>query len=312
VGGELKVFAGQSNPPLARGICQVLGVEPGAMEFMRFSNENIKVKICENVRGCDVFFIQTSCPPVSEYLMELLVALDALKYASAGRITAVLPYYPYALADSKDEPRISVAARLMADLLAEAGADRILTMTLHSPQIMGFSRIPVDQLSGVPTICAHYAKQDLRNVVVAAPDISRAKVTETYAKRLGLPLAVIDRRRGGDGQVRVHGVIGEVEGKQVIFFDDEIITGSSILEGAEAVRQRGAQQIYAGCVHGTLAGETAQRLAAAELEQLAITDTIPLASEKQTPKIVVCSVAALFAQAIGAIHDETSISALFN
>ncbi|MDE2810434.1 MAG: ribose-phosphate diphosphokinase, partial [Gemmatimonadota bacterium] len=184
---DLKVFAGRSNPALAEGIYQSLAIEPGRIEFIDFSNENIKVKICENVRGRDVFFIQTSCPPVSDYLMELLIALDALKYASAGRITAVLPYYPYALADSKDEPRISVAGRLVADLIAEAGADRILTMTLHSPQTMGFSRILVDQLSGVPAICTYYADLDRDNLVAAAPDISRAKVTESYAQRLGLP-----------------------------------------------------------------------------------------------------------------------------
>ncbi|MFA6111195.1 MAG: ribose-phosphate diphosphokinase, partial [Candidatus Latescibacterota bacterium] len=180
---SLKVFAGSSNPELAVGICAVLGVQPGSIEFVQFSNENIKVKVCENVRGDDVFFIQTSCPPVADNLMEMLIAIDALKYASARRITAVLPYYPYALSDSKDEPRISVAGRLMADLLKAAGADRILTMSLHSPQTMGFSRVPIDQLSGVPAICAHFAAKGLQNVVAAAPEISRAKVTESYAKR---------------------------------------------------------------------------------------------------------------------------------
>jgi len=312
MGNDLKVFAGQSNPGLAIGICQSLGLDPGLIQFISFSNENIKVKICENVRGCDVFFIQTSCPPVSDHLMELLIALDALKYASARRITAVLPYYPYALADSKDEPRISVAGRLMADLITEAGADRILTMTLHSPQIMGFSRIPVDQLSGVPTICAHYEGVRRENLVVVAPDISRAKVTEAYAKRLGLPLAVVDRRMGGDGSIQVHGVIGDVAGHDVIFFDDEIITGRSILEGAAAVKDRGAKKIYAGCVHGTLTSETIERLDQSGLEGVAITDTIPLPTGKGNPKVQVCSVASLFANAIRAIHEETSISALFN
>ena len=312
MGNDLKVFAGQSNPDLAIGICQALGIDPGLIEFLSFSNENIKVKICENVRGCDVFFIQTSCPPVSDHLMELLIALDALKYASAGRITAVLPYFPYALADSKDEPRISVAGRLMADLVAEAGADRILTMTLHSPQIMGFSRIPVDQLSGVPTICAHYEGLDRDKLVVVAPDISRAKVTETYAKCLGLPLAVIDRRMGADGSVRVHGVIGDVMDHNVIFFDDEIITGRSILEGAAAVKERGGRKIYAGCVHGTLTDATIERLDQSGLEGVAITDTIPLLGDGLNHKVQVCSVASLFANAIRAIHEETSISALFN
>ena len=312
MGNDLKIFAGQSNPALAAGICQSLGINPGLIEILSFSNENIKVKICENVRGCDVFFIQTSCQPVSDYLLELLIALDALKYASAGRITAVLPYYPYALADSKDEPRISVAGRLMADLIAEAGADRILTMTLHSPQIMGFSRIPVDQLSGVPTICSHYTHLVHEPLVVAAPDISRAKVTEAYAKRLGLPLAVVDRRMAGDGSIRVHGVIGDVVDRNVVFFDDEIITGQSILEGAAAIKDRGGLQIFAGCVHGTLTAATIDRLNQSGLEELAITDTIPLPSGITNPKVKVCSVAALFAKAIRAIHEETSISALFN
>ena len=311
---ELKVFAGQSSTALAEGICQSLSIDPGRIEYLSFSNENIKVKICENVRGCDVFYIQTSCPPVSDYLMELLIALDAFKYASAGRITAVLPYYPYALADSKDEPRISVAGRLVADLIAEAGANRILTMTLHSPQIMGFSRIPVDQLSGVPIICDHYGDLDRENLVVAAPDISRAKVTEAYAKRLGVPLAVVDRRRegGGEGSVGVHGVIGDVRDRDVVFFDDEIITGTSIFEGGKAVKDRGALKVYAGCVHGTLTGATIDRLDESGLERLAITDTIPLPENGKNSHIQVCSVASLFARAIRAIHEETSISALFN
>ncbi len=305
----LKVFAGQSNIPLATGIADALGVQLGAIEFVRFSNENIKVKICENVRGCDVFLIQTSCPPVNEHLMELLITLDALKFASAGRITAVLPYYPYALADSKDEPRISVAGRLMADLLTEAGADRILTMTLHSPQIVGFCRIPVDQLSGVPTICDYYTGVDLANSVAAAPDISRAKVTESYAKKLGLPLVVIDKRKSADGEMRVQGVIGAVEDRDVLFFDDEIITGDSIFEGAAAVKERGAGKIYAGCVHGTLASGAVERIADSGLECLAVTDTIPLSDANE--KIKICSVSQLFARAIKAIHQETSISALF-
>ena len=306
---SLKVFAGTSNPELSTKIFASLGQEPGAIEFVHFSNENIKVKINENVRGCDVFFIQTSCPPVSHYLMQLLIAMDALKYASAGRITAVLPYYPYSLADSKDEPRISVAGRLIADLLAEAGADRILTMTLHSPQIMGFCRFPVDQLSGVPTICRHFSQLDLHNCVAAAPDISRAKVTEGYAKRLGLPLVVIDQHPLG----RIHGVIREVEGRDVILFDDEVVTGDSMIDGAAALRSRGARDIHAGCVHGTLANGALQRIQESVLSSLAVTDTIPQESaRRKNPKLNVCSVAKHFADAIKAIHEETSISSLFN
>lgn len=310
---SLKVFAGTSNPELSTKIFESLGQEPGAIDFVRFSNENIKVKVSENVRGCDVFFIQTSCPPVSDCLMQLLISLDALKYASAGRITAVLPYYPYSLADSKDEPRISVAGRLMADLLAEAGADRILTMTLHSPQIMGFCRFPVDQLSGVPTICRHFSELDLHNCVAAAPGISRAKVTEAYAKRLGLPLVVIDQRPSSDGTKRIHGVIGEVEGRDVILFDDEIVTGDSMIDGAAALRAKGARDIHAGCVHGTLADGAIGRVQESVLSSLAVTDTIPQESARQKNlKLNVCSVAEHFADAIKAIHEETSISSLFN
>lgn len=310
---RLKVFAGNSNPALAEGICQSLGIEAGAIEFVSFSNENIKVKICENVRGCDVFLIQTSCPPVNDHLMELLIALDALKYASAGRITAVLPYYPYALSDSKDEPRICVAARLVAALLVEAGADRILTMTLHSPQVVGFCRIPVDQLSGVPSICKHFAHRlDLSRCVAAAPDISRAKVTEAYARRLGLPLVVIDNRLSPEGDMRVHGVIGSVEDRDVLLFDDEIITGESILDGARAVLARGARSVHAGCVHGTLAPGAAARIIDSELETLIVTDTIPqITRVGHSDRFGVVSVADHFADAIRAIHEETSISALF-
>ena len=308
---KLKVFAGNSNPALSTRICKSLGVAPGGLETIRFSNENLKVKICENVRGCDVFFIQTSCAPVSEHLMELLIALDALKFASAGRITAVLPYYPYSLADSKDEPRISVAGRLMADLLTEAGADRILTMTLHSPQIMGFCRIPIDQLSGVSTICENFRSREIENAVAVAPDISRAKVTEGYARYLGLPLVVLDNRRTSDGQVQVIGAIGEVEGKNAILFDDEIITGDSVIAGSEALKERGAETIYAGCVHGTLAPSALPRIDESLLAGLTVTDTIPQAPEGRHAKLTVCSVADHFANAIKAIHEETSISALF-
>ena len=312
MGDKLKVFAGNSNPELAAKICRSIGIEPGGIEFVRFSNENIKVKICENVRGCDVFFIQTSCRPVSEHLMELLIALDALKFASAGRITAVLPYYPYALADSKDKPRISVAGRLMADLVTEAGADRILSMTLHSPQIMGFCRIPIDQLSGVPTICEHFRGKNLSNAVAVAPDISRAKVTEGYARQLGLPLVVLDHRRTPDGGPHVHGVIGEVEGKDAVLFDDEIVTGDSIIEGSRALVERGAQAIHAGCVHGTLVTSALSRIQDSVLASITVTDTIPQAHASDHPKLTVCSVADHFANAIRAIHEETSISALFN
>ena len=199
----------------------------------------------------------------------------------------------------------------MADLVTEAGADRILTMTLHSPQIMGFCRIPIDQLSGVATICESFRTRSKENTVAVAPDISRAKVTEEYARYLGLPLVVVDKRLGKDGAMEVHGVIGDVAGRDVVFFDDEIVTGDSILEGAQAVRDRGSRSIYAGCVHGTLAGTAHERITASDLQELAVTDTIPLRREAASERITVCSVAGLFADAIKAIHHETSISELF-
>lgn len=309
--GNLKVFAGQSNPDLAREICTVLGVALGNVTFTKFSNENIKVKIEENVREADVFVVQTSCSPVSDHLMELLIMIDALKYASAARITAVLPYYPYVRSDKKDEPRISITARLAADLLETAGAHRILTMNLHAEQIIGFSRIPVDQLLAIPIICHYFAENDLSNFVAVAPDVGRAKTTEHYARRLDLPMVILDKRRYGDNErAVVRHVIGDVEGKDVILLDDEILTGGSMLEGTRALKDRGAQRVLAGCVHGVLAGDAMTQIEASPIEELVVTNTIPL--KRESPKITVLSVARLFADAIRAIHEGSSVSALFD
>jgi ribose-phosphate pyrophosphokinase len=306
----LKVFAGRSHPGLAAKIAGHLGVELGGVYFKRFANENLKIRIEENVRECDVFVIQTSSSPVHDHLVELLIMIDALKYASAARITAVLPYYPYVRSDKKDEPRISVTARLVADLLQTAGADRILTMNLHAIQIMAFSRIPVDQLDGIPIICDYLAKQDLRGFVAVAPDIGRAKVTEAYARRLNLPVAILDKERAGDtDEVRIRHVIGDVEGKSAIFFDDEILTGGSILAGVKALQERGARRFIAACVHGVLAEPATRRIEESPIERLLITDTIPL--PRPSGKIAMCSVAKLFADAIAAIHAGTSVSELF-
>jgi ribose-phosphate pyrophosphokinase len=306
----LKVLAGRSHPRLAAEIARHLGVELGGVYVKRFANENLKIRIEENVRECDVFVIQTSCPPVHDHLVETLIMIDALKYASAARITAVLPYYPYVRSDKKDEPRISVTARLVADLLQTAGADRILTMNLHAVQIMAFSRMPVDQIDGIPIICDYLAKQDLREFVAVAPDIGRAKVTEAYARRLNLPVAILDKERAGDtDEVRIRHVIGDVEGKSAIFFDDEILTGGSILAGLRALQERGAKRFIAACVHGVLADPAMRRIEESPIEQLLITDTVPLPQPSE--KIAVCSVAELFAGAIGAIHAGTSVSELF-
>ncbi|MGQ9628786.1 MAG: ribose-phosphate diphosphokinase [bacterium] len=310
---NLKIFAGSSHPKLAEEICETLGVPLGKMSIGKFSNENIKVKIEENVRGADVFVIQTSCPPVNEMLMELFIIIDALKYASAGRITAVLPYYPYVRSDKKDEPRISITARLVADLLKAAGADRILTMNLHAPQIQGFFRIPADQLTAAPILYNYFSKMDLSDGVVVAPDVGRAKFNDIYAGRLGLPLAIIDKRRHGDDEAaEVRNVIGDVKGKRALIFDDEILTGGTILEAVRALKRFSAKSVYVSCVHPVLSGNAAQRLNEEEaIEEVVVTDTLPIPPEKSIDKLRVLSVASLFARAIGIIHRGTSISALF-
>jgi len=310
--GGLKIFDGRSHEDFAKEVCRHLRVKLGSVSFVDFSNENIKVKINENVRECDVFVIQTSCPPVHKHLMELLIMIDALKYASAARITAVLPYFPYVRSDKKDEPRISITARLVADLLETAGANRILTMNLHAMQIMGFSRIPVDQLDGIPILCKYLAQKALRNFVAVAPDVGRAKVTEAYAKRLNLPVVILDKRRYGDSEKAViRHVIGDVRGKNVLFLDDEILTGGSILEGVEVLRNEkyGAKRCMAACVHGVLAEGAVSKVKQSALEELVIMNTVPL--RQSSPKIVVRSVAKLFADAIKAIHTGSSVSELF-
>src|SRR5260370_22777969 len=222
----LKVFSGSSHPALAQAICKCLGIAPGRLSTTRFSNENLKVKIEENVREQDVFVVQTSCPPVSEGIVELLLLLDALRRASARRVTAVLPYYPYARSDKKDEPRISVTARLMADLLETAGANRVLTLDLHSPQIQGFFSMPADHLTAVPLLCDHLRRESLGDAVVVAADVGEVKDAGRFAKRLELPLAFIDKRRQGDDEkVRPVALVGDVVGKQCLLVDDEIATG---------------------------------------------------------------------------------------
>jgi ribose-phosphate pyrophosphokinase len=311
-GDGLKVFSGSAHPGLARAICQCLGIELGAAHTTRFSNENLKVKIEENVREVDVFVVQTACSPLSEGIIELLILLDALKHSSARRVTAVLPYYPYARSDKKDEPRISITARLMADLLETAGADRVLTLDLHSPQIQGFFDIPADHLTAVPVLCEHLSTRDLSNAVVVAADVGEAKDAGRFAKRLDLPLAFIDKRRSGDDE-KAHAValVGDVRGKECLLVDDEIATGGTIFDATEFLLAEGARGVSAAVVHAVLSGHAVDRLAASPLRRLVVTDTIPIPAEKRSPKIEVLSVAPLIATAITRIHDGRSISELF-
>ncbi len=311
--GAVKVIGGTAHPELARDLCKCLGIEPCRTTVVRFSNENILVQIDENVREAVVFVNQPSCPPVSDGIVELLITIDALKHASAGRITAVLPYFPYARSDKKDRPRISITARLMADLLQTAGADRVLTMNLHSPQVQGFFRIPADQLQAAPILCDYLREsRDLSNHVLVAGDVGESKDVGAYAARLDLPIAIVDKRRSGDDEVaRAVNLIGDVAGKVALIVDDEVASGGTLVEAARFVLERGAVAVEACVVHPVLSGKAVERIAASPIRQLVVTDTIPVPPAKRSAKIEVRSVAHLFAGAILAIHEGLSISRLF-
>ncbi len=309
--GTLKIFAGRSHPALTARICEILDVPLGQSGVVKFSNENLMVRIDENVRGCDVFVLQTAAPPVNEGLVELLITIDALKHASAGRITAVIPYMPYVRSDKKDKPRISITARLVADLLETAGADRVLTMDLHAPQIQGFFRIPVDHLQAVPILTDHLRSRDLTDHVLVAGDAGEAKEVGRFANRLHLPMAIIDKRRYDDSEKpRAAHLIGEIEGKHALIVDDEVSTGGTLIEAANFLKEQGAVSVTAAFTHAVLAGSAVERLEASSIERLLFTDTIPLQG-KRSSKFKVLSVAHLFAKAIRRIHDGDSISALF-
>ncbi len=308
---HIKIFAGSSHPALAQAICDNLDVPLAKSETVRFSNENLMVKIQENVRECDVFYIQTSATPVHDVIMEMLIAIDALKHSSAARVTAVLPYFFYARSDKKDRPRISITARLMADLLQTAGADRVLTMDLHSPQIQGFFRVPVDQLVAAPILCAHLRREDLTDHVLVAGDVGEAKELGRFANLLHLPVAIVDKRRYGDDDKAVAtNLIGDVERKHAIIVDDEIATGGTIIEATNFLMDRGALSVRVMATHGVLSGPAVDRINHSVISSVLVTDTIPL-RDKQSDKIKVLSVAPVFAKAIRRIHDGDSVSDLF-
>ena len=308
---HIKIIAGTSHPSLATEISQHLDVPLTASKIIRFGNENILFQCEENVRESDVFVIQTSAPPVSDGIMELLIIIDALKHASAKRITAVLPYFPYARSDKKDRPRISITARLMADLLQTAGADRVLTMNLHSPQVAGFFRIPVDHLNATPVVCDHLRNTtSLENTVLVASDLSEAKDLGDYANRLNMPIAIIDKRRTDDSEIpKAVALIGDVQGKNALLIDDEIASGGTMLEAARFLQENGALRIEAAAVHPVFSGHAIQRLGKSPIERIVVSNTIPCTSESSEAKFEVVSVANLFARAIHAIHsgDRASI-----
>lgn len=310
--GELKIFSGNSNIPLAKEICRYTGVKLGKCEIIKFSNENIKVNYSESVRGKDVFIIQSSCVPVNEGIMELLIMIDAAKHASAERITVVIPYFPYVRSDKKDEPRISITARLIADLLETAGASRVMTMNLHSPQIQGFFRIPCDHLLAGKILCNFFENTGTDNCVIVAPDAGSAKHAGRYAIRLSLPLAILDKRRSDDSESpEVQNVIGDVEGKKALIFDDEVASGGSLIEVSKALEDHGVKEITACCVHGVLSGKAVERIQKSSIKQLVVTDTVYIPPEKKISKLKVVSVAELFANAIMYTNTGRSISGLY-
>ena len=309
---ELRVFAGRSNPGLADEICERLSIARSGMTISRFSNDNLSVQIDENVRERDVFVVQAFTEPASDRILELLITLDALRSASARRITAVIPYFSYGRSDKKDAPRISIAGRLIADLLRTAGADRVLTMDLHAEQVHGFFSIPVDHLTAIPIVADHIEKTcEMTNAVVVATDAGGAKRAGKFASRLGLPLAIIDKRRVSDTEVRQGHVVGDVVGKDTVVFEDEIATGGTMAETARTLANAGARRVFAGATHGVLVGQAIDNLRESAIASFAVTNTVEVPDDKRLPKMTVLSVAPLLAEAIRRIHTGESVGALF-
>ncbi len=309
---ELKVISGSSNLPMAKEICDHLGIPLGAMTVSTFSDGEIMVRIEENVRGMDIFVVQSCSDPVNTNVMELLIILDALKRSSARRITAVIPYYGYARQDRKDQPRVPVTAKLIADLITTAGAQKVLTMDLHAGQIQGFFNIPVDHLYATPVLLNHLKSMDLKDLVIVSPDAGGVERARAFAKRLKAGLAIIDKRREGPNQAKIMNIIGDVENRDVVLLDDMIDTGGTITQGAQACAEKGARRVLAGCTHAVLSGPALQRLNDSPLDRVIVTNTIPPAGRSQTcKKIEVLSVAPLLGEAIRRIHNEESVSSLF-
>jgi len=310
---ELKVFTGNTHPTLAQAVTDYLGIPLGRCEVSEFSNENTFVRILDNVRRRDTFVIQPICSPVNKSLVELLIMLDALKRASAERITAVIPYYGYGRTDKKDQPRVPITARLVADLLTVAGANRLLTVDLHAAQIQGFFNIPVDELTALYLLSNYFKEKDFDNLVVVATDIGISKRARDLAARFNAPLAIIEKRRVGNAdQTETLNVIGEVEGKVALTVDDEIDTAGSLVGVISALEERGVEEIYACCTHPVFSGSAIKRIASCSVKEVVVTDTIPIADEKRLDKITVLPIAPLLGEAIHRIHTGLSIGAMFD
>ncbi len=309
---RLKLFTGNANPALTREICQVLGLELGRIHSRLFSDGEIHLQIQENVRGADVFVIQPTCTPVDRNLMELLLMMDALKLASAQRITAVLPYYGYARQDRKDKPRVPISAKLVARLLESAGADRILAVDLHAAQIQGFFDIPVDHLFASPVMIDYFKPLNIPELTVVSPDAGGVERARAFAKRLNAPLAIIDKRREEANVAEVMNVVGDVAGRNCLIVDDLIDTAGTLVQGARALLEKGAISVAACATHAVLSGPALERIGNSELREVVFTNSIPLSeAAKQCPKIKSLSIAPLLARAIQSIHEETSVSILF-
>ena len=311
--GQLKIFSGSAHRALTEEIAEFLGVQLGHARLQRFPDTEVSFQIDENIRGTDVFVVQPTCADVDRHLVELCVMIDAFRRSSASRITAVIPYYGYARQDRKDKPRVPISAKLVANLLSAAGANRVLTMDLHKAQIQGFFDIPVDHLFAAPVIIEYLQRVDSPNLTIVSPDAGGAERARAYAKRLDAELAIIDKRRSEDGSAEVMNVIGDVAGRTCILQDDIIDTAGTIVKAAAALKANGAQRVLACAVHGVFSGPAIERLEAAPIDQVIITNTIPLATEraKGCTKIKQLSVARLLGQAIRSIHEETSVSSLF-
>ena len=310
---ELKIFSGSSNPLLAAEICESLNLSLSALNIARFSNDNLHIQILENVRERDVFVVQSFTHPVSDHIMELMIILDALRSASAKRITAVIPYYSYARSDKKDAPRISITGRLIADLLQTAGANRVLTVDLHSAQVHGFFSIPVDHLTAIPIIADHFRQHyDLSQAVVVASDAGGAKRTGIIAERLQVPMAIIDKRRIDDTTVKQGFIVGEVRDRNAIIFDDEIATGGTLLATVQTLSEAGVRQIHVGATHPVLCGPAIDNLAHPAISSVTVVNTVAVSADKESAKLTVLSIAPLLAKAIHCIHTGESVGALFS
>ncbi|MBA3274339.1 MAG: ribose-phosphate pyrophosphokinase [Chloroflexia bacterium] len=308
---EIGIFSGSAHPDLAAEICATLGLPLLPTNIDRFSNDCLQVQLRSNCREQDVFIVQPLCPPVQEHVMELLLMLDAARGASAARITAVIPHYAYGRSDKKDMPRISIGARLVADLLNTAGADRVLTMQLHAPQVHGFFSVPVDHLNALNVLADHFRTQDLANTIVVSPDLGNAKNATQFARTLHLPVAAGSKQRIADDKVVIDAIVGDVHDKNVIILDDEIATGGSILELLRKLEEYNVQRVSLACTHGLFTGKAIEQLQSCDLDEIVTTNTVPIAPEKRLPNMTVLSIAPLLAEAIHRIHEGESVSSLF-